>query len=104
MICASDVLELLADESVGINTKIVYRLLPTDEPYNLQIVLSDITDIDLKINRGDANTITIKDIVQLFLDDTIVGSTELNLVINKDETKELDFNTTNEVELSITTL
>lgn len=104
MINASDILELLAEEDVGINTKIVYRSLPADEPRDLHIVSSDITDIDLKTNIGDANTITVKDIVQLFLDNTIVGSTELGLVIDEDETRELEINTTNKEEISITTL
>jgi len=99
---ASDLLEAYAAEEIGNNTKIIYQ--STTGAIPVKIVSSDITDIDLKTNRGDAKTVTMKDIVKLFLDDTIVGSTEIGLCKDDEEVRELEIVSISEEVIIFTTL
>ena len=110
MINASELLEEYAEEKIYHNTRIIYHTKALSKAlsktFSLKIILSDITDIELQLSHESNPTITFKDILNLFMEDKIVGSTEISLVNDhkNEDKRELEFVFIGETVIIITTV
>lgn len=87
MMMASELLEAYAGEEIHHSTRMVCQTTTGLRP--IKIVSSDISDIDLKLTKEE-KTMTFKDVLDLFMADMIVGSTEFGLIIDEDITADLE--------------
>lgn len=101
MIYASDLLGSYGDEEISNQTQIVFRVEESPTIVNFKIKESDISDIILDFTGEQ--TMRFLDILKLFLDDGIVGSTELKL-FKGDDALELIIESINEDIIVIQTL
>ena len=90
MISASELLEAYANEEINHDTKSVYRTEVLDKEFSLKIASSDITDIELQMMHRDKPTMTFNAILDQFMKNNIVGSTEISLCKGDHETRELE--------------
>lgn len=104
MICASELLEAYTDEEINHATKIVYETASLNKRFSLTIVSSDISDIELQMLNKDKPTMTFKDILDEFMKDMVVGSTEISLRLDGDDKRELEIVSISEEAIIVTAL
>ena len=91
----SEILEALGDEEININTRI------TIEGKDTTIIEKDIMEVVL--HRSTNGKTTVADILDLILKDGIIGSTELYLDEDEDDTFDLFQDKVSDEQLQLTT-
>lgn len=104
MINASELLEAYADEEINHDTKIIYKTAALDKTFSLRIKSSDITDIELQMMNNSKPTMEFSAILDQFMKNIVVGSTEIGLYKDADESRELEIVSISEDVIVVTTL